>query len=103
MAVETVGFCGAHAQCHRAKFSTMDITLVYKEELPCEGKQLSGTMKDFGMFVVSDLVPRLKERGMLHLGNKVGVFLRAGLNCVAMYSQCGIPACYVPWVAWVAL
>lgn len=56
----------------------MDITLIYKEELAREGKQLSGAAKDFGMFIVTDLVPRLKERSMLHLGNKVGVWLITG-------------------------
>ena len=57
-------------QCHRAKFPILDVPVVYREDLPREGKPLRPGSEDLGMFIVTDLVPRLKEQGMLQLGNK---------------------------------
>lgn len=60
-----------HAQCHRAKLPPLEVPVVYREDLPREGKPLRVGTEDLGMFIVTDLVPRLKEHGMLQLTNKV--------------------------------
>lgn len=57
-----------HPQCHRHKRPTLVLPVVYREEVPREGQKPKGE----GMFIVNDLITRLKEQGMLQLGNRVG-------------------------------
>lgn len=87
--MHTPAHARTHAQCHRTKCPTVDFNVIYRENFPSEGKQ-QRVGEEFGMFVVTDMLARLKDRNMLQLGNTVIVLL---IGCFASLRW-ALSACY---------
>uniref|UniRef100_A0A7S3QMY0 Zinc finger PHD-type domain-containing protein n=1 Tax=Dunaliella tertiolecta TaxID=3047 RepID=A0A7S3QMY0_DUNTE len=62
-------------KCRRSKSkSTLDVSVVYREDMARDASKMRLGAEDMGFFVVNGLVPRLKESNMLQLGNTAIVF-----------------------------